>query len=103
MRTAKAGVTKAPTGIALGLPSNARKRSAEEEWPQASAKSPRFSSSFAVVLGDGLAIAPIYGLSIVSEGRPITVRSVLDKLVRKNFPKKTRGIPLDEIPWLGKP
>ena len=66
---------------------------------QASAKSPRFSSSFAVVLGDGLAIETTYGLSIVSEGRPITVRSVEEKLVRKKFPGKTREIPLDEIPW----
>ena len=64
---------------------------------QASAKSPRFSSSFAVVLGDGLAIETTYGLSILSEGRPITVRSVEEKLVRKKFPGKTREIPLEEI------
>ena len=99
VRTAQAGVTKAPTGDCVGLPSNARKRSAEEEWPQAPAKSPRFSSSFAVVLSDGLAIETTYGLSIVSEGRPITVRSVEEKLVHKKFPGKTPEIPLDEIPW----
>jgi hypothetical protein len=47
----------------------------------------------------GLAIETTYGLSIVSEGRPITVQSVQEKLVRKKFPSKTREIPLDEIPW----
>ena len=35
----------------------------------------------------------------MSEGRPITVRSVEEKLVRKKFPGKTREIPLDDIPW----
>ena len=60
---------------------------------------PRFSSSFAVVLSNGLAIETTYGLSIVSEGRPITVRSVEEKLVHKKFPGKTPEIPLDEIPW----
>jgi hypothetical protein len=38
-------------------------------------------------------------LWIVSEDRPITVRSVDEKLVRKKFPSETREIPLDEIPW----
>jgi len=46
------------------------------------------------------------GLSIVSERRPITPRNVQDKLRRKKgklilkeFPKPTREIALDEIPW----
>jgi hypothetical protein len=47
----------------------------------------------------GLAVEATNGLFIVSEGRSITVRSVLEKLVREKFPKKTREIPLDEIPW----
>ena len=63
------------------------------------AKSPRFSSSFAVVLSDGLAIETTYGLSILSEGRPITARSVEEKPVHKKFPGKTREIHLDDIPW----
>jgi hypothetical protein len=50
----------------------------------------------------GLAVEATYGLWIVSAGRSITVRSVLEKLVRKNFPKETREIPLDEIPWARK-
>jgi hypothetical protein len=46
-----------------------------------------------------LAIETPDGLSIVSASRLITVRSVLEKLVRKKFPKETREIPSDEIPW----
>jgi hypothetical protein len=97
-QTVAGDATECEQRIALGLPSSARKRSAEEEWP-APAKSPRFSSSFAVVLSDGLAIETTYGLSIVSEGRPIAVRSVEEKLVHKKFPGKTPEIPLGEIPW----
>jgi hypothetical protein len=54
----------------------------------------------------GLAIERNYALWIVGEGRPITPRNVQDKLSRKKgglilkeFPKPTREISLDEIPW----
>jgi hypothetical protein len=53
-----------------------------------------------------LAIVTTDGLSIVGEKRPITPRNVHDKLSRKKgkliikeFPKPTREISLDEIPW----
>jgi hypothetical protein len=48
----------------------------------------------------GLATVKNDGLWIVNERRQITVRSVEEKLIRNRFPKKTREVPLDEIPWV---
>jgi len=48
----------------------------------------------------GLALEKDDALWIVNEGRRITVRSVVEKLVHNSFPKETREIPLDKIPWV---
>jgi hypothetical protein len=50
----------------------------------------------------GLAMVKDDELWVVNERRRLTVRSVEEKLIRNGFPKKTREIPLDEIPWARK-